>query len=319
MARRPFDPAEHGWKRTEYRRGDVLDRASVDALVEGADVVVHLAFIIFGGREETRGSTSRARATCSRRRSPRARSGWSTRHRSRRTDFTTTTPTCSPRTSPPRGTRGLLLLGPEGRARGAAARTSWRARHRAIRLRPCIVGGPRRADAGRGLHRPDDARARVRRCGGRSTRRPVRPGAARHRRAVPARPPRRRRDRGPRGRARTGTPGTYNLAGDADDRRRRGPCARVARRARARGGVDALAELVSRAPLVPAQARWINALRKPVLMDTARPAAAALAARPRRRETRARRSRAPAPRGDRDTWSGRGYCLTIRSSGSRSG
>ena len=54
MARRPFDPAEHGWKRTEYRRGDVLDRASVDALVDGADVVVHLAFIIFGGRDETR-------------------------------------------------------------------------------------------------------------------------------------------------------------------------------------------------------------------------------------------------------------------------
>ena len=54
MARRPFDPAEHGWKRTEYRRGDVLDRDSVDQLVAGADVVVHLAFIIFGSHEETR-------------------------------------------------------------------------------------------------------------------------------------------------------------------------------------------------------------------------------------------------------------------------
>jgi nucleoside-diphosphate-sugar epimerase len=54
MARRPFDPAEHGWTRTEYRRGDVLDRSSVDSLVAEADVVVHLAFIIFGGHEETR-------------------------------------------------------------------------------------------------------------------------------------------------------------------------------------------------------------------------------------------------------------------------
>ncbi|MGH2993069.1 MAG: NAD-dependent epimerase/dehydratase family protein [Solirubrobacterales bacterium] len=54
MARRPFEPAEHGWERAEYRRGDVLDRSSVDALVEGADVVVHLAFIIFGGRAQTR-------------------------------------------------------------------------------------------------------------------------------------------------------------------------------------------------------------------------------------------------------------------------
>ena len=54
MARRPFDPAEHGWKRTEYVQGDVLDRAAVDAFVKGADVVVHLAFIIFGGLEESR-------------------------------------------------------------------------------------------------------------------------------------------------------------------------------------------------------------------------------------------------------------------------
>jgi UDP-glucose 4-epimerase len=46
MARRPFDPAAHGWKKTEYRQGDVLDRAAVDRLVEGADVVVHLAFVI---------------------------------------------------------------------------------------------------------------------------------------------------------------------------------------------------------------------------------------------------------------------------------
>ncbi|MBW8485660.1 NAD-dependent epimerase/dehydratase family protein [Actinomadura parmotrematis] len=52
MARRPFDPAAHGWHRTEYRRGDVLDRAAVDGLVAGADVVVHLAFMIMGSRAE---------------------------------------------------------------------------------------------------------------------------------------------------------------------------------------------------------------------------------------------------------------------------
>jgi UDP-glucose 4-epimerase len=54
MARRPFDPAAHGWKRTEYRRGDVLDRASVETLVESADVVVHLAFIVVKASAETR-------------------------------------------------------------------------------------------------------------------------------------------------------------------------------------------------------------------------------------------------------------------------
>jgi UDP-glucose 4-epimerase len=53
MARRPFDPAAHGWKKVEYRQGDVLDRASVDALCEGADVVVHLAFIIVAGSSES--------------------------------------------------------------------------------------------------------------------------------------------------------------------------------------------------------------------------------------------------------------------------
>ena len=54
MARRPFDPAEHGWERAEYRQGDILDRDSLDALLTGADVVVHLAFVIFGGHDETR-------------------------------------------------------------------------------------------------------------------------------------------------------------------------------------------------------------------------------------------------------------------------
>ncbi|MEU2175591.1 NAD-dependent epimerase/dehydratase family protein [Nocardia sp. NPDC019219] len=53
MARRPFDPAAHGWTKTEYRRGDILDRAAVDALVADADVVIHLAFVIMGSREES--------------------------------------------------------------------------------------------------------------------------------------------------------------------------------------------------------------------------------------------------------------------------
>jgi UDP-glucose 4-epimerase len=54
MARRPFDPAGLGLRKTEYRQGDILDRAAVDDLVADADVVVHLAFIIMGGREDSR-------------------------------------------------------------------------------------------------------------------------------------------------------------------------------------------------------------------------------------------------------------------------
>jgi nucleoside-diphosphate-sugar epimerase len=53
MARRPFDPASAGLKKTEYRQGDVLDRGALDNLFKEADVVVHLAFIIMGGLEET--------------------------------------------------------------------------------------------------------------------------------------------------------------------------------------------------------------------------------------------------------------------------
>lgn len=54
MARRPFDPARHGWKKLEYRQGDIRDRDALDALVAGADVVAHLAFIVFAGRGASR-------------------------------------------------------------------------------------------------------------------------------------------------------------------------------------------------------------------------------------------------------------------------
>ena len=53
MARRPFDPDSRGWVKTQYRRGDVLDRAAVDDLVASADVVVHLAFVVFGSHSQS--------------------------------------------------------------------------------------------------------------------------------------------------------------------------------------------------------------------------------------------------------------------------
>ncbi|HKG35963.1 MAG TPA: NAD-dependent epimerase/dehydratase family protein [Solirubrobacterales bacterium] len=48
IARRPFDPDEHGWTKMEYRRGDVRDPEALREAFEGADVVVHLAFLITG-------------------------------------------------------------------------------------------------------------------------------------------------------------------------------------------------------------------------------------------------------------------------------
>jgi nucleoside-diphosphate-sugar epimerase len=54
MARRPFDARASGLKKLAYRQGDVLDADAVAALVADADVVVHLAFVIMGGADESR-------------------------------------------------------------------------------------------------------------------------------------------------------------------------------------------------------------------------------------------------------------------------
>ncbi len=53
IARRPFDPAEHGWSKMVYRQGDVRDPAALEEAFRDADVVVHLAFLIVGGSRET--------------------------------------------------------------------------------------------------------------------------------------------------------------------------------------------------------------------------------------------------------------------------
>ncbi len=53
IARRPFDPLEHGWDKMQYRRGDVQDEQALREAFDGADVVVHLAFLIVGGSHET--------------------------------------------------------------------------------------------------------------------------------------------------------------------------------------------------------------------------------------------------------------------------
>jgi nucleoside-diphosphate-sugar epimerase len=56
IARRPFDPAERGWTKMTYRQGDVRDPEALRTAFAGADVVVHLAFLITGNasRKSTR-------------------------------------------------------------------------------------------------------------------------------------------------------------------------------------------------------------------------------------------------------------------------
>jgi nucleoside-diphosphate-sugar epimerase len=56
IARRAFDPGQRGWTTMTYRQGDVRDRAVLEKAFTGADVVVHLAFLITGAasRQTTR-------------------------------------------------------------------------------------------------------------------------------------------------------------------------------------------------------------------------------------------------------------------------
>jgi nucleoside-diphosphate-sugar epimerase len=48
LARRPFDPSEHGWSKMIYRQGDVREAGTLEEAFADADVVVHLAFMITG-------------------------------------------------------------------------------------------------------------------------------------------------------------------------------------------------------------------------------------------------------------------------------
>jgi nucleoside-diphosphate-sugar epimerase len=52
VARRPFDPAAHGWTKTKYQRGDVRDAQLLRDAFRHADVVVHLAFQVTGAASD---------------------------------------------------------------------------------------------------------------------------------------------------------------------------------------------------------------------------------------------------------------------------
>ena len=272
MARRPFNPAEHGWRRTEYRRGDVLDRDSVDALVADADVVVHLAFLIFGSHDETRevnlaGSRNVFEATVA--------AG------ARRLVYTSSVaaygfhrdnPDVLTEDTPPQGAPDFYYSAQKAELERLLEEVAGRASTDVYVFRPCIVAG---ADAPTLIEGFTGQKVF-----GRTVRHvwrllealpiitPVLPDsgvsfqlvhhddvASAVRAAVLGR----------------GAPGTYNLA--ADD------AIRVRDVAGALGwqsvpvpgvAVDALGEVVSRVPIAPAEAGWVDALRKPVLMDTAK-------------------------------------------------
>jgi len=285
MARRPFDPRSRGWRKTTYRRGDVLDRAAVDALVADADVVVHLAFVVLGSRRESArvnvaGCRTVFEATVA-------------AARPRRLVYTSSvaaygyhpdTPVPIVETAPARGSHEHGYSAQKARCEQLLAEVTDGTALEVYVLRPCIVAGPQATNLVRNLpwrlvaarlpvpvSRPLTGLRRL----GRSaqtivpalpTLRPVLPDpgvtlqlvhhddvAQAVVAAVVA----------------AGPPGAYNLAAPGT--------VTIADYARAVGAVPVPvphaavtlgSRLLAAAPGVPAWAQWLHSLRVPMLMDT---------------------------------------------------
>jgi UDP-glucose 4-epimerase len=259
MARRPFDPASMGLsKKVEYRQGDVTERKDVDRLVRGADVVVHLAFIIVAGSQESReinlaGSRNVFEAARNKRlvyASSVAAYGF---HADNPQPLTEDVPTRGTEAHPYSAMKAeverlLEEVGPK----------------EAYVFRPCIVAGP-------------DARILVNQVFPPGVRRwfeglpivkPVLPDPGVPFQLVHHDDVASALVAGVLGR---GEPGTYNLAGPGE--------LHVKDLADALGYysvpvpepvVGAAAEMVARVPFLPDEASWIEAFRVPVLMDTAK-------------------------------------------------
>jgi UDP-glucose 4-epimerase len=272
MARRPFDPTAAGLRRTEYRQGSVLDRDAVQALFAGADVVVHLAFVIMGNRSETEsvnleGSRNvfEAAVAAGARRLVYASSVAAY-------GFHAENPSPLTEDIPPRGTNLFYYSAQKAQLEGVLGEVVAGTGTAAYVFRPCIVAGP---DALLLLENipyiqlsdrmPDVVLRALELL---PALKPVLPDpgiefqlvhhddvADAFRAAVLGR----------------GTPGVYNLAGPGT--------LTMSDVADALGwysvpvpdfAVDWTAGLVAHLPFVPAEAQWIESLRVPVLMDTKR-------------------------------------------------
>jgi UDP-glucose 4-epimerase len=272
MARRPFDPAEAGLRKTKYRQGDVLDRASVDELVAGADVVVHLAFLIMGNRDETQkvnieGSRNvfEAAVAAGAQRLVYASSVAAY-------GFHSDNPSLLTEEIPPRGTERHYYSAQKAELEGVLGEVLDRGNTDAYVFRPCIVAGP---DALLLLENIPYVQVSSSMPGPvlrvlelLPVLKPVLPDpgvefqlvhhddvALAFRAAVLGR----------------GEPGVYNLAGSGT--------LTMTDLADALGwysvplpefALDATAEVVARLPFVPAEAQWVESFRVPVVMDTAK-------------------------------------------------
>jgi UDP-glucose 4-epimerase len=272
MARKPFDPAAEGLRKTTYRQGDVLNRPVVDELVAGADVVVHLAFLIVGALDQTKlvnlkGSRNVFEATqaagCRRLVYASSVAAYG---------FHVDNPPLLTEDIPPRGTERHYYSAQKAELELTLEQTFAGSATEAYVFRPCIVAGP---DALALLENIPYIQlsekmpsAVLRALELMPALKPVLPDsgvtfqlvhhddvATALRAAVLGR----------------GSPGIYNLAAKGE--------LTMSDLADALGyysvpipdlAMGAAAELVARLPFVPAEAQWIETFRTPVLMDTSK-------------------------------------------------
>jgi UDP-glucose 4-epimerase len=270
MARSPFDPSAEGLRKTEYRQADVLDADAVAEVIDGADVVVHLAFLIMGGLDETtsvnlEGSRNvfRAALAAGAQRLVYASSVAAY-------GFHADNPALLNEDVPARGTDRHYYSAQKAELEGALWELLDGSPTQAYVFRPCIVAGPDALAMVQGIpyvQLSDRMPAAVLRAlEFMPALKPVIPDpgvpfqlvhhddvATALRAAVLGR----------------GRPGVYNLAGNGT--------LTMSDLAAALGwysvpvpdlALGAAAELVARLPFVPAEAQWIESLRHPVLMDT---------------------------------------------------
>ncbi|HKG65053.1 MAG TPA: NAD-dependent epimerase/dehydratase family protein [Solirubrobacteraceae bacterium] len=256
MARRPFDPASHGLEKTEYRQGDVLDRDAVQALAGEADVLVHLAFIIVGGREETRSVNLEG-----------SRNVFEAARGVKRLVYTSSVaaygfhsenPQPLTEDVPARGSDAHYYSAQKAELEATLREALEGGGTETYVLRPCIVAG------GDALALVEAFPSLLRK----SPVGPVLPDPGTPFQLVHTEDVAQALAAAVRG---EGEPGIYNLAGAGT--------ISVADLARAfgwhslpvpRAGVAATAVVTGKLPLMPPQVSWLNALRVPVVMDTTR-------------------------------------------------
>jgi nucleoside-diphosphate-sugar epimerase len=273
MARRPFDPASQGWKKTEYREGDVQDRSSVDDAVKGADVVVHLAFAILESSDRTRGvnidgsrNVFEAAVAAGAERICYASSVAAY-------GFHEDNPNWLHEDVPPRGSDAHFYSAQKAEVEGVLGEVLLKTENtKAWVFRPCIVAGPRAQTLMEEIPyvrmsqaMPDPVRRLL---SGMPVLRPVIPDPGVPFQLVHEDDVAQAFVAGVQGR---GEPGPYNLAGNGK--------LTMSDLADALGwytipipelAVDTTAEVIARLPVKPPALSWIESLRKPVLMKTDR-------------------------------------------------